>query len=51
MTTRKCRSCEAQDAIGLVAVCDHDQRGAGKPKLEIRIARVELSDRGIVLSL
>lgn len=42
---------EGHDLIGPIAVRDHDQRAVGEPKLEIRIACVELSDRGIVLAL
>lgn len=42
---------EAHDAISSVAVCDHSQRAVGESKLKIRIARVEVSDRDIVLAL
>ncbi len=42
---------EAHDAVGPVTVRDHDQRAVGEPKLKIRIACVELPDRGIVLAL
>ena len=42
---------EADDAIGTVAVWDRYQCAVGEPELKIRVACVEISDGGVVLTL
>ena len=39
---------QAEDAIRLVALSEHDQRAVGEAELEIRVARLEL-DHGLVV--